>query len=97
MTARAPTVIITETEAVRGANSFIAGQLIHTRHTAFPGGHCWCGNGGGKSGAEQDEKRETHIKLSHLRFSCHDLHVLCLGFFGLSVTIVSVLSVFDPL
>lgn len=48
MAARAPTVIITETEAVWRAHGVIAGEVVHTGHVPFPGGHGWRGSGGGE-------------------------------------------------
>lgn len=54
----ASTVVIAETEAVRWAHSIIAGQVVHTRHLTFPGGHGWSGSGGGQSDAKVDQKRK---------------------------------------
>lgn len=57
MAARTATVVITETEAVGGAHSIIAGQVVHPRHLTFPWGHGWGGSGGGQSDAKVDQKR----------------------------------------
>lgn len=56
MTARASTVVITETEAVGGAHSIIAGQVIHTRYLTFPGRHRWGGSGGGRGDTKVEKK-----------------------------------------
>lgn len=56
--ARASAVVITETEAVRGAHRIIAGQVVHTRYFTFPGGHGRGGSGGGQSDAKVDQRRK---------------------------------------
>lgn len=58
MAAGASAVEIAETEAVGGAHSVIAGQLVHTRYLTFPGGQCWGGRGGGKRVAKIRRERK---------------------------------------
>lgn len=55
----ASTVVVAETEAVGGAHGVIAGQVVHTRCLAFPGGHGWGGSGGGQRDAKVDQKRKN--------------------------------------
>lgn len=63
VTARASAVVITETEAVGGAHSIIAGQVVHTRHLTFPRGHGWGGSGGGEGDAKVDQKGEKEKEV----------------------------------
>lgn len=63
MTARASTIIITETEAVGGAHSIIAGQVVHTRYVTFPGRHRRGGSGGGRGDAEVEKKGEKVMEI----------------------------------
>ena len=57
--AGASAFVIAETEAVRGAHGVVAGQVVHTRYLAFPGGHGRGGGGGGQSGAKVEQKKKT--------------------------------------
>lgn len=57
--AGASAFVIAEAEAVRGAHGVVAGQVVHTRYLAFPGGHGRGGGGGGQSGAKVEQKGKT--------------------------------------
>lgn len=48
--ARAAAVVVAEAEAVGRTHGVVTGQIVHTRHVAFPWGHGWRGGCGGGSG-----------------------------------------------
>lgn len=67
--ARAAAIVVAEAEAVGRTHGVVAGQVVHTRHVAFPGGHGWRGGCGGCGGdpsrvAAADKKKKTNIIFS---------------------------------
>lgn len=71
--ARATAIVVTEAEAVGRTHGVVAGQIVHTRHVAFPGGHGrrgGCGGGGGDSRyVTAADKKKDKYNLFILTFS----------------------------